>query len=200
MPAPATTHTCPGCDKPFKRAYDCNRHYKAVHVKEKAHACDHEGCGKSFGQKSKLAAHKNIHTGAKPHKCRVCWEPFACPSGRRHHEVYVCKMAPRNAGATASSPSGTSHTSPPADIAPPPVVDTTIMWPAFPPTPPPNPADIDPPPVVNTTTTAPASLPVDTPTESATVAYIHGWDFELGQPVDHFGQHIDLTDPKIHMF
>ncbi len=45
----------PGCETTFRNNYDCNAHYKAVHLKLKSYKCNE--CGSFFGVKSTLNRH-----------------------------------------------------------------------------------------------------------------------------------------------
>ena len=50
----------------------------------KKHRCTF--CGKGFDEKIKLNDHFNVHTGAKPYKCRFCDMAYQNKSNRHAHE------------------------------------------------------------------------------------------------------------------
>lgn len=43
-----------------------------IHSGVRPHACDFDGCGKRFIQRSALTVHQRVHTGHKPHMCERC--------------------------------------------------------------------------------------------------------------------------------
>ena len=62
------------------------RHISAKHMSiyDRKHKCD--VCGKGFFEASKLAEHHNVHTGAKPFKCKFCSASFASNGTMRAHQ------------------------------------------------------------------------------------------------------------------
>lgn len=110
-----TFHTesapCPKCGKICKSKGDLARHIKDEHEK---YPCPHCGdmlstrraathmktkhtpnedlkfkcdiCGKGFISNGKLQNHVNIHTGAKPYKCKFCNATFGDSANYRAHE------------------------------------------------------------------------------------------------------------------
>ena len=65
---------------------DLYRHKQTKHTPndKKKYRCDI--CGKGFIRKIDLQDHQNVHTGAKPHKCKYCSACFASQGTRRMHE------------------------------------------------------------------------------------------------------------------
>ncbi|KAH9951685.1 hypothetical protein B0H21DRAFT_717088 [Amylocystis lapponica] len=61
------------------------RHIESKHLQFRPCKCPHEGCDKSFSQKSNLETHMNTHTGAAPHGCLYCDQHFSDPARRHRH-------------------------------------------------------------------------------------------------------------------
>ena len=62
---------CSQCDKSFKYKMQLKRHMRRIHGNQDYNiVC--ETCGKAFKNKECLAAHRQVHSGEKPHACSYC--------------------------------------------------------------------------------------------------------------------------------
>ncbi|XP_068156300.1 uncharacterized protein [Drosophila tropicalis] len=97
-------YSCKYCSESFKASYQRQHHEKQVHnaapriiihrlnVKPKAQPAKAERhyctlCDKSYTHKYALAWHMNIHTGARPYKCKHCEKAFSEPAKAKRHEM-----------------------------------------------------------------------------------------------------------------
>ena len=80
------TIPCETCGKLFHHITNLSRHIRMSHLPDsmKKHICTF--CGKGFDEKTKLNDHFNVHTGAKPYKCRFCDMAYQNKSNRQAHE------------------------------------------------------------------------------------------------------------------
>ena len=80
------TLPCETCGKMFHHMTNLRRHQRMSHLPDnmKKHRC--HICSKGFDEKIKLHEHFNVHTGAKPYKCRVCEMAYQNKSNRTAHE------------------------------------------------------------------------------------------------------------------
>ena len=77
---------CPQCGKMVTGTKKLASHIKSVHtsMKDRPHGC--ETCGKRFFEKHSLEEHYNVHTGAKPFKCKYCPSAFASKGTHAMHQ------------------------------------------------------------------------------------------------------------------
>ena len=80
------TLPCETCGKLFHHLTNLRRHQRMSHLPDsmKKHRC--HICSKGFDEKIKLHEHFNVHTGAKPYKCRLCDMAYQNKSNRTAHE------------------------------------------------------------------------------------------------------------------
>ena len=80
------TLPCETCGKLFHHLTNLRRHIRMSHLPDsmKKHRCTF--CGKGFDEKIRLHDHFNVHTGAKPYKCRFCDMAYQNKSNRQAHE------------------------------------------------------------------------------------------------------------------
>uniref|UniRef100_A0A6I8NMT6 Uncharacterized protein n=1 Tax=Ornithorhynchus anatinus TaxID=9258 RepID=A0A6I8NMT6_ORNAN len=77
-PAPRKAHTCPRCEKTFRKGRDLTKHQRS-HTAERPFACLQ--CGSRFRLKQILVSHQRIHGGERPFHCGDCGKTF----GQKHH-------------------------------------------------------------------------------------------------------------------
>jgi len=72
-----------GCDKAFSDKSSMNKHVRAVHLKQRPHAC--AVCRKEFTRAAHLKEHMVVHTKEKEYKCTLCDKAFPFHSSLNHH-------------------------------------------------------------------------------------------------------------------
>ena len=63
--------------------------YKHTSQELRPWQCKYEGCGKGFATPKHLREHENVHTGAKPYKCKHCDACFASAGTMGGHIRFV---------------------------------------------------------------------------------------------------------------
>lgn len=79
----STPHTCPVCQKRFRRPSYLRRHM-VIHTDENPYRCRY--CGKDFTCQNLLKSHVMIHTGNKPYQCHVCGTRFTQQTQLTNHQ------------------------------------------------------------------------------------------------------------------
>ena len=77
---------CSECGKMLSGTDRLRNHMKSAHtaMEDRPHKC--ETCGKGFHYNNSLLDHMNIHTGAKPYKCKYCPAAFASAGTHAMHQ------------------------------------------------------------------------------------------------------------------
>ena len=77
---------CPVCGKMLSGTQKLRNHKQSVHtsMEDRPHKC--KTCGKGFFYQNALDDHYNVHTGAKPYKCKYCPAAFASFGTHAMHE------------------------------------------------------------------------------------------------------------------
>ena len=110
-PGKKVSRPCVVCGKVFKMGNEMNAHHQTVHEKRTCHVCGKDisikkhhyhmlqahtkpedrphkctTCGKGFIYPDKLEEHYNVHTGAKPFKCKYCPAAYGSNGTKAMHE------------------------------------------------------------------------------------------------------------------
>jgi len=85
-------HTCPHCNKQFKRKNYLHNHVKHLHLKEKIFSCDI--CDYTSSKKGHVKRHMLTHTGVKAYRCEYCDLRFGRSDELARHTRNHCKKLP----------------------------------------------------------------------------------------------------------
>ena len=77
---------CPQCGKIISGIGTLANHIKSVHTSMEDRPLKCETCGKGFFYQNCLDDHYNVHTGAKPYKCKYCPSAFASKGTHAMHQ------------------------------------------------------------------------------------------------------------------
>lgn len=125
----------PGCMQRFKRRGNLFAH-KRIHLdknQRRQYHCVHPGCGKTFLYSRSLSEHMNVHMGERPYVCDFpqCDKSFTSKSYLyAHRRIHVGADSSRTGGCfsgVGGMSEGTSSSSSPCVIAPPPLPITVTM-------------------------------------------------------------------------
>ena len=77
---------CIQCGKMFSGTKRLDKHIKSAHTSMEDRPLKCTTCGKGFFEKHLLEDHYNVHTGAKPYKCKYCPSAFASKGTHAMHQ------------------------------------------------------------------------------------------------------------------
>jgi len=98
---PTTRETCRFCTLSFVRKYDLKRHVKAVHLREREHAC--QDCGCKFKRRQHLDAHMNQIHQKTSFVCEHCSRDFTSYTNMRRHVRTFHEKEERDAGISSET-------------------------------------------------------------------------------------------------